>query len=397
MSKGSVLFSWVCGVFLCCLAFAGCVQQQRLPHVPRQKAYIDARTTLRQAADDPDPVTRANAMEALAQSMGIKAGPVLQQALSDESPMVRFAAAMAIGDSKYERAKPILQGMAQPKDADARAEPDKRVFCAVIYALHSLGDISFTGELGVLLFDDEKEVRANTSMILGRMGEPSAKVPLRQLMLDERDISVQLQIVEALALLGDNRYMSLLEAYTKTQYLEDRLVAIGAMERVRSTRSPMVLRQMLVTKQPPRVRVAAAGGLARLGEITEEFYELCFEAVQNPRKMLEKRSGPKVEISQIEVGSLQRLGAISLGWMENEPAVDLLHQLLDSNDGGVRVAGAMSILRLLESYGEVPVEPKAPDTVAKDESEPQPKAEPESKPAPEPKPLPQLHTAGGKD
>ena len=177
MKKGSGFLSCAVLGLIAVGVLSGCTKS-KTPLVDRQKAYVDAQTKLKQAADDPDPVTRANAMEAISKTNGAKAGAVYKQALGDKYPAVRFAAAMAIGDVKYRGAIDTLRGMAKAEGLDTRAEPDKRVFSAVVYALERLGDSSHTSELGGLLFDDEKEVRANAAMIMGRLGEKSASVPL---------------------------------------------------------------------------------------------------------------------------------------------------------------------------------------------------------------------------
>ena len=71
--------------------------------------YVDARTTLLQAAISENSVTRANAMEAIGLTLGPSSGGILLQALDDENVNVRFAAAMAIGDMGYPPAKvPIV-------------------------------------------------------------------------------------------------------------------------------------------------------------------------------------------------------------------------------------------------------------------------------------------------
>ncbi len=372
-------------VLLLSTMLAGCIPPEE-PAVDFLTAYIDASIALRQAAEDPDPVTRANAIEALSQTVSVKAAPVFKQALDDEYPTVRFAAAMALGDVQYEPAKTTLQRMAKDKAEDERAEPDKRVLCAVIYALHRLGDMSFTGELGGLLGDPEKEVRANAAMVMGKLGEPSAVFPLRRFLIDEQDTAVQLQIVEALAMLGDSANILRLEAYTKTQFLEDRLVAISAMECVQSPRSVVVLREMFHQRQPPRVRVAAAGALAHLGETNLQAYWFCSRAAKDPQRVLREGYRRKGEGAGVVINSLQRLAVISLGWMNRESAVDILHPLLDSEDGGVRVAAAMSILRLLKAH-ELALEPSSPKA----------KTKPTSRPEVQSKPMPTLYTAGGKD
>jgi len=346
------------------------------------KACIDARTALLHAADSEDITTRANAMEAMAQVYGQQAGQVFMQALVDPSPAVRFAAAMAIGDVRYRPAAPQLVKMVE----DKQLEPDKRVLVAAVYALYMLGDERHVSTLGELLFDRESEVRADVAMVMGKMGERSAIDPLKMLLPDEQDPAVQLQVVEALARLGDERSMTLLEAYTKTQFVDEQLVAIPAMVNANSPRAGIVLRTLMRNeRQPPRVRVTAAGGLAKLGQVTSDGYEMCLIAAREPRDALREAFGAGREITPVEVFSLQRLAAISLGSMEEPLAVDVLHPLLGSADGGVRIAAAMGILRILSMYCS-PGDELAPAQPSESPAQP----EGDSR-------RPRLHTVGGKD
>jgi len=372
-------------------ALGGCADPRTPELVSPQRAYIDATTVLRQAADDPDPVTRANAIEGLSQTQGLDAGGIYKQALGDEYPTVRFAAAMAIGDVRYEPARDTLIGMAKREPESDQAEPDKRVFCAVIYALHRLGDTTFTSQLAELLSDQEKEVRADAAMVLGKLGEESATVPLSVQLEYEQDPSVQLQIVESLALLGDRQNALRLEAHTKTSYLEDRLVAIGAMQRVGSRRSVPVLRALLNRRQPPRVRVAAAGALARLGYIDQGGYEFSLRSAKRPRVVIKESFRDDREIFEVEALSLQRLAAMSLGWMRRQEARGALHSLLSSEDGPVRVAAAMSLLRLLKAYRPSGLAGKSPGKA------PIPTSRATSRPEVRTPAQLELHTAGGKD
>jgi len=349
------------------------------------QAYLDARATLMQASEDPDPVTRSNAVEALSQSLGEEAGPVCKQALGDRYPSVRFAAAMAVGDLRYVPAKPTLLAMAQTGDQSELAEPDKRVFCAVIYALHRLGDTTYTSELGDLLQDSEREVRANAAMVIGKMNEPSAIVPLKMQLADEQDPTVQLQLVEALALLGDQRNVDRLEAYTKTQIMEDQLVAISAMEHVRSPRTMPVLEGMAAQRYPPRIRVTALGSLAKLGQVDDAGFGFAMDCVREPEKVMHGAYEGRKQVSELEVRSLQRLAAITLGLMKKREAASILHPLLNSPDGGVRAASAMSLMKLLGAYR--PVETPADE----------PAVEQDKREAPEPVTNVELHTSGGKD
>ncbi|MHC4981979.1 MAG: HEAT repeat domain-containing protein [Planctomycetota bacterium] len=356
------------------------------PSVPPDAGYVgralvDARTTLRRAAEAEDPLTALYAIKAMTEVALEESGGLFLQALESENhPVVRFAAAMAVGELRYERAKDKLVSMAEDKSV----EPDKRVLCAVIYALHRLGVDTFNYALGDLLFDSEFEVRASAAMVMGKMGEPTAKGPLKTLLADEHEPAVKLQIRESLAMLGDSRSRHLLEAYTKGYYLDLRLEAIPALARTDSRRAMYVLRGLLANDRSPRIRAVAAGELARLGEVDEAGYSFCLDAVRNPRRIMQKAYGGARKVSDIEAESLQRLAAMSLGNMRRRGAVGVLQPLLKSPDGGVRVAAAMAIIKLL-----------APEQKQAPKAEPEEK-ETTTKPAPEP-PKVKLHTAGGKD
>ena len=334
------------------LCLAGCgpwpqlFQKEEKLMVDPARAYIDAQATLLQAAEDKDPVTRANAMEALAGTLGAEAGAVFVQALDEQNPLVRFAAAMAIGDSKYKPALDRLLTMAR----DKKGEPDKRVFCAVIYALHVLGNDEYAGQLGDLLFDSEREVRMDAAMAMGRMGEPTATGPLKTVLSGEQDEGVRLQIRESLARLGDEGSAQVMEAYTKGFYLDLRLAAIPALADIGTRRAAIALRSLTDERHPARIRVLAAGELARLGQGDPADYDLCMAALRNPKKVLDESNLRTKRLVDSDVDSLRRLAAIAVGWMGRDLAVNVLHPMLKSARGGDRVAAALSILRLLKAY-----------------------------------------------
>ena len=366
MSERSWLPCGLAGLVVAAVtALGGCAPP---PPVNLAQSYADARATLDRGLADADPFTRSHTIEALADTVGLHAGQSYEQALADPSPLVRFAAAMAIGDTGYSPAQTRLLKMAKDKEL----EPDRRVMPSVIYALYRLGDTTYASELYALLFDNEREVRANAALAMGKMQEPSGIGPLKTRMNDEQDPLVRLQIIESLAMLGDSVSALSLEAYTKkTPFMDERLVAIPAMARVHSSTAAHVLTELLESRQPPRVRVAAAGALGMLGQSNPTGYALCRAAVNDPRRVLDEAAGERRPGSDLEVSSLQRLAAISLGWMNNPEAVGALYPLLSKSDSGVRIAAAMSILRLLSAYQE-----SLPPTVVAGPSQPQTPAQP---------------------
>jgi len=343
---------------------------------------VDARAALLSAADDEDPATRVHALEALASTFGAETGHVYMEALREKRyEVVRFAAVMAVGDCAYEPALPVLLEMAE------RAGPDKRVYCAVIYALHVLGNDDYTSDLGKLLFHREPEVRAEAARAIGKIGDPSGAGPLEALLADEpsENEKVRLQATASLAMLGETRYAHMLEAYARQPFVDLRLAAIDEVGRLRSPQLTGALNALLAEREPPRVRVAAAGALARSGHFDAEGYSLCVKALQNPERMLRRFYRPHREVTHVEVMSLQRLAALSLGWMNRDEAVNVLHPLLKSRDGAIRAAAAASLVRLLSAYDETARPPAEPEPAAKTPPEP---TEPKRR---------KLHTAGGRD
>ncbi len=346
-------------VFLMMSATAGgCWWYPTGIRMSRNKAWAAARETLQFAAQDDDPTTRWMAMEALAQTVGVKAGQVFVRGLSDPAPEVRAAAAMAIGDVRYAPAKTAVKAMAEARGGRFW-ETDRRTYCAVIYALYMLGDSTRMEDLGKLLWDKENQVRANAALVMGKMREPSAVGPLKMLLDEEEDALVQIQLVESLSLLGDERARRRIEGYAKHQFVDDQVIAIQAMARAKCPRAALVARERMAWKHPPRVRVVAAGALGRLGEFDRAGYNLCIDSVRDPGAVLRGSSVGDQENMEDHAKSLQQLAAVALGWIGRDGAVDYLHKLLKDKKGAVRVAAAMSILRLLPGQDEKMREHKA--------------------------------------
>jgi HEAT repeat protein len=329
-------------------ALAGCNGDPAGPVTDRERLVAAARSALRRAASDRRPATRSHAVEAMAEVWAERAGEFYEEALRDEQSLVRLSGALAVGDAGYSGAHERLGRMA----AEKSVEPDRRVLCGVIYALHRLGDDRYTPALKELLFDDEPEVRAYAAMVMGKMGEPSAVVPLKTLLAQEQSPTVRVQVHESLARLGVGRSIVLLEGYTARGYFLDlRLAAIPALAKARSRNALRVFRHIVVHGRSPRARVAAAGAMTLLGVVDDEAYELCLAAAGKPRAMMAQAHDGGA-VADAEVASLRELAAIALGRMGRPAAATVLEPLIDSPHGGVRVAAAMGILKLLETGGD---------------------------------------------
>lgn len=305
-----------------------------------EKIYIDAQTVLLQAANDENPMTRSYAMEAIGQTLKKKQGDLLLEALTDPSVIVPFSAAMSLGDIRYTKSKKQLEKLI------LNVNTDQRIVCAAIYALHRMGNFRYAGQLGILLMSDFPLGRGTAAMVMGKMGEPSAIGPLKALLEEEHDPGVRLNIIEALVRLGDKKSQHILESYVRGPFLDLRLAAIPALSESNPS-SQTILENLLKNDQPPRIRVSAAGALGKLKIDSRTGFSICINAVTKPEKMLRAGYGQDSKIKLLDISSLQRLGAISLGDINRKGGVKYLRPLLHNDDGAVKVAAAMSILKII--------------------------------------------------
>ena len=361
----------------------GCRSGHTTMQIDPAQAYVDARSALLQMVDDPDPRARTHALEALAATEGPSAGAAFKEALNDDRLPVLAAAAMAVGKTRYVPAKERLLELAERPDAPAKLK------CALIYALHRLGDDRHTSELAVLLRDPEdKWVRAEAAKIMGLMSEPSAIGPLKSLQEDEHEVVVRLQVFEALALLDgdDERSLGMLEAYTKSEFMDDKIIAVEALGKLRHRRAIMVLRRLIDDSgQDLIVRVSAAGSLAQLDDVRG--YAMTLRAAVDPEAELRRARGRTGPIRPGEVTILQTRAVMAVAHMGKLAAVDHLHPLLHSSDPAIRAVSAQTILQLLQAY-----RPKEQAG-----AKPKPKVAPKPPEEKKQPPRPRLHTSGAKD
>src|SRR5437764_91616 len=112
---------------------------QPAPPPPRQAVSLDpalretAKDELLTASRDNDAVIRANAIEAMQDTLGEQAADSILKGLDDTDPLVRFASAMAAGKLRLRAAYARLEQLA--------GEPDMNVKIGARFALHRLGDV----------------------------------------------------------------------------------------------------------------------------------------------------------------------------------------------------------------------------------------------------------------
>jgi HEAT repeat protein len=275
-----------------------------------------ARTQLMTDAQSDDAVLRANALEAMQDTLGEQAAPQITTALGDKASLVRFAACMAAGKLKLSSAYATLAQLAN--------DPDDNVKVGARFALHRLGDKRRTNELEALAQHIDPGVRGNVAMAIGLLEEPSGINVLRGLAAD-KDMTVRLQAFEAMWRLGNRQGLESLVAGTLSSFADDQLVCVLALAQPRDSRVRPHLYGKL-TSEYPEVALGAARALGMVG--SDEGYIVAIKGARSPD------ARQKV------------LGALALGAIGRADAQEYLAPLLKDPSAQVRLATATAILQL---------------------------------------------------
>jgi HEAT repeat protein len=342
------------------LVLVGCQQGDPAARVNPNQAVLEAKVTILDAVDHPEPLVRARALEAVSRFMLDEHGMLLVSALDDPSPGVRTVAAMAIGDMRYQPGRGRLTEMVS-QDRQV-GEPYLQVLPAVVYGLYRLGDDSHLKMLGPLLLSDVEIIRTNTADAMGRIGDPRALGPLSETIYRE-EYEARLRFDAAMAQLGDAAAKGRLEAYVHGRFVDMRISGIQALAAHNPARARKVLQRLFDDgKEHPAVRLTAAGEVARMRSARPEMRDYALRSLRQPgpvlREAFDLKPGRNVD-EDLRL-FVRRQAAWALGWMGPSPmAVYELMPFMDSEDASMRVLAAMSILRLLPEAAEAEV-PEAP-------------------------------------
>lgn len=283
----------------------------------------------------PNPLIRAQAIEALSETAPSHGRIFFRQALRDLAPGVRFAASMALGMIRDTGAAEMLRSRLGDDDPSVRA--------AVVFALHRLGEQSYTSVLADnLLRDPSVEVRRNTALILGRLGEPGSIRLLRHAARD-KDESVVLQAHEAMALLKDPKALQQLAVQAHDGAGHRQAMALLAMGRTGNHRFLDVLRLRLNKGPYLETRLAAARALGQLGYPDGLQIALKAADFNPPRPSPADNDSPENRLRRIRTMAVLALGAIG-----DRAGLPILKKRLDDqSDPRLQIAAAKAILEIL--------------------------------------------------
>jgi HEAT repeat protein len=304
--------------------------------------FEKALAILQTQAHEGDPAARAQCMEALQVSHDPRALDTIEQGLHDQNWVVRFAAAMASGELKAARVRPVLNTM-------VTVDPDYSVRAGCIYALHRLGDNSHMTELAGMLTlvssppnPGDWQVRANTAMILGRLGETSAISLLQRYGAEDSDLRVRFEVTAALARLGDEAAQKVVASESVNKYAEDQFNAMSVCADLPESVgvSPLLLgMQDVPPKVPPELLSQA------------QYLTTCRQLIA--ARSLARMKYNSIRAAQLAIDNssnadphLRALAALALGDMLSSRQANAMDKLLVDPDESVRRAAASAVVNI---------------------------------------------------
>jgi HEAT repeat protein len=318
------------------LALACCTARENGPPPLSSPTFDKALLILQKDAHDADPTVRANCIEALQVSADPRAAEIIEQGLHDDEWVVRFAAAMAAGVRKLDTVRPVLNTLVEH-------DPSGSVRAGCIYALHQMGDSRHMSELFQLLQRLDAPTRANTAMVLGSIGENGA-IPILQMAADDRDIRVKFEITRALARLGDENSVKVVDSWALNKFSEDQLNAMIVAKDLDPNAGRNIL--LLGLQGPPNEfpkdftdrdkntvrnltlqrQLLAAASMARLGDGSGA--QIALDNLKNPEPRF------------------RALAVLALGEMMTSFKAPRLDSMLSDADPGVRRAAAAAVVKI---------------------------------------------------
>ncbi len=315
------------------MALAGCGSSQESPPPLSSPTFDRALAMLQAGSQSPDPVVRANCIEALQASRDPRALIAIEQGLHDDQAMVRFSAAMVAGKRKASALRPELNTM-------VTSDPSGPVRAACIYALRRLGDTTHMNDLAKMLVDSDPSTRANTAMVLGLMGDDSA-IELLKNQQDEPDVRVKFEITAALARLGDKPSQQVIVAWALDKFAEDQWNAMAVCADLPTDvgESPLLLG---LEDAPPKLPADVDRDLV-LGLTTRRQ----LVAARSLAKM-QIGSGAKVALANVKnpVPNLRVLAVLALGEMLTSKQAPTLDGMLSDPDDSVKRAAAAAVVEI---------------------------------------------------
>ena len=314
----------------------------------------NARLVLDEASRNNDKQLRAHAIEAMQTDMTILE-PAVRRGLADHEASVRFVSAMTVAKVRMPGASPLLVPLKNFDVSDS-------VRAAAILALNRCGSETDPSPLAAFILSQSAELRGNTAMVLGELGNKSALMLLKEAAHKPMSRAnpamvriVNLQIAEAMVQLGDEIEIEPIHAalFFRSDQSECIQLACEIVSRLHDLGALPMLQRLIEADgsdiRPIEIRIFAAIAVCQIMQpAPPRLAELGVIAARDPNALV------------------RVLGAKLLGVVGGPDTDAVLSKLLRDREPEVQVAAAGSILRrqLNVSMPSAPAEIPPPATTS---------------------------------
>ena len=304
---------------------------------PKVPMLVDGETVreialsiLRQATVSTTPRLRANAIESLRFAPTNVLEAAVRIGLGDDNRGVRFVAAMMIGERQLCNISMLLEPML--------LDDSKSVQAAAMFSIYKCGRKVDLNPLAQMINSENPELRGNAAMVLGRMGNDSAKNIIRDAVKSTpssitpiRRRLVNLQMAEALILLGEVEELEVIRAaiFSSAQEAEVTAIACQIAGRLRDVEVTSTLESITMTpnRYPDEIRLVAATALAEI----------------NPERV---PMDDVLRFTSSDSPNLRSQCATVLGVQGNPLSLGPLALMMEDSDPLVQVSAAGAVLRI---------------------------------------------------
>jgi HEAT repeat protein len=284
---------------------------------------------VREGLTDENSFVRDRAIEVVLATKRQELMPVVIQLLKDDVVAVRFAAALATGDLRYAPAEYSLRRML--------SNQNENIKIVAAYSLTMLGTGDFSDVIRRLTKSKDQTVRANATMLLGKLGNTKDIELLYEVIRDSdsRDW-VRIGAVKSIAMLGDETiYRTKLWPLLISKYADDRIDGIKGMAAL-GTMDAKTAMQTMLYDDVEEVKLCAAIELGRLGDTGGESEVLGY---------LSKKLSDADELDTDEWRACD-WAVISIGQIGTDALIRFLPGFISSRNKLIRLSAAQSALLL---------------------------------------------------
>lgn len=279
---------------------------------------------VRKGLADQSALIKSHAIEVVATTGRGELMPIVTGLLKSDSISVRFTAAIAIGDMKYSPGEFAVKRLLDDADENARI--------AAAFAMTKIGRKNFDSMIRNAVKSKDQTIRANAVMLLGKLAN-AKDLDLLYWALRDPDSSrkIRLQVIEAIAMLGDERIYNKILSLSISKY--DKVMSIMAMGALGTEDAKNRLITML-DDEVPEVRLCAARQLGRLGDPTGQI------------EVLEYFKEIAPGLDPIRRNEANVFAAMAIGQIGTRELVKYLPRLLKSRSKKVQLSASRAVLLL---------------------------------------------------